>query len=202
MNGRRLRIPIRGLLLLAIGRSRGLEEFGTDTDAYLTSLAPFLALVLVFAVLAALAGEPRAALLLGLRQLCLLLAPAVLAELFCRLWQRRPEWARYATILNWSIWLEMTLVLLIYAAAAAAQQGVLPAAIALGLTAGLPIYLLAYQWFIARVALRLSHGRVALLLLANLIVSLAIVAASFYGVPSAQLKRELTSPDAANGSVL
>lgn len=190
---------MRGLFLLAAARVEGIEEFGTDRDAYLASLAPWLALALVGAGVVALGGLPRTALVLLLRQLGLLLAPAVIAEAFCRLWHRTPLWARYATILNWSLWLEVALfcaVLLI------GELGLLPAPLALAATLAAPLYLVAFHWFVARTALTLSHGRVALLLAANLLAAFGVIAASFYGSSSAELHRMLAPPaeSTANGS--
>lgn len=175
---RGIRAPLRGLLRLGLGRADGVRDFGEDRDAYLASLAPFVALTAVAALITALGGQPHQGLALLLRQISALLAPAVLAELFCRLW-RRP-WLRYATIVNWSNWLQLLVATVLYIVLRWAVVGAVPAGFAMAMTIGGILYLLAFQWFVARVALGISHGRVALLLTASLVVVTAI---SLQGVP-------------------
>ncbi len=199
------RFPFKGLLQLAIFQPRGLSEFGSDADAFLTSLAPFVALILVGAGITALAGEPREGALLLLRELCLLLMPPVVADLFCRFWKRSALWARYATVLNWSLWLQMMLLTFLYSVLVAARAGAIPDLLALAITFTAPLYLIAFHWFVARVSLSISHGRVALLLFTNVVLGVAILAASLYNVSPEALRRSLESPPdspSANGSTL
>jgi hypothetical protein len=174
------RIPAKGLLLLALGRKAGFDHFGTDGDAYLASLAPLLALGLVGSVWH---GVEQASWRLGaalsLRLICVLLAPAVVAEVFCRRWKRAGQWALYANMLNWSVWLSwFALVVLLLGSeilsSAGVNGGVVISLAALALFA----YLGWFHWFLARQILAVSRRRVFLLLLCSLLVSLAIAAVS------------------------
>jgi hypothetical protein len=166
-----------GLMLLAVGRADGFTHFGTDTDAFLGSLAPLVAFALVSAGLVALSGRVLAAAELFLLSLIGLLAPAVIAEPLCKRWQRQAYWALYANILNWS-----KLLFLMVAPLAIGLAASVPAAgavVALALLA----YAFWFQWFVARGALRLSRTRALLLLLAtqlgsNLLVLLPLLADS------------------------
>ena len=166
-----------GLLLLAVGRAEGFGHFGTDTDSFLSSLAPLVAFALVSAGLVALTGRVLGAAELFLVSLISLLAPAVIAHPLCARWQRQAYWPLYANILNWS-----KLLFLMALPVAVGLTEALPdagAVVALALLA----YMLWFQWFVARGALRLSRIRALLLLLAtqlgtNLLVLLPLLADS------------------------
>ena len=166
-----------GLLLLAVGRAEGFGHFGTDTDSFLSSLAPLVAFALVSAGLVALTGRVLGAAELFLVSLIGLLAPAVIAHPLCARWQRQAYWPLYANILNWS-----KLLFLMALPVAVGLTEALPdagAVVALALLA----YMLWFQWFLARGALRLSRIRALLLLLAtqlgtNLLVLLPLLADS------------------------
>jgi hypothetical protein len=166
-----------GLLLLAVGRAEGFGHFGTDTDSFLSSLAPLVAFALVSAGLVALTGRVLGAAELFLVSLIGLLAPAVIAHPLCARWQRQAYWPLYANILNWS-----KLLFLMALPVAVGLTEALPdagAVVALALLA----YMLWFQWFVARGALRLSRIRALLLLLAtqlgtNLLVLLPLLADS------------------------
>jgi len=155
-----------GLMMLAIGRKRGFAYFGTGTDAYLSSLAPLVALALVLGTFTMLGGNVKVGLILMLELLIGILTPAVVAHPLCRRWARESAWALYATLLNWT---PLVVVLAIAVESVVVKLLVLlgvPAATALPICAALlSIYLMWFQWFIARGALRLTRWRTAGLLL-------------------------------------
>ncbi len=164
-----------GLMLLAIGRKRGFLYFGTDSEAYLASLAPLLAFALVSAGLLALKA-PWVAAALFMLFMCQVLAPAVIADALCRRWDRTDCWALYATILNWAPFLFFMVLSGIMGIAGAAVQGGAPAESAA--TGSLLLfygYTLWFQWFVARGALNLSRVRAAILLGSNLMFGLLLL---------------------------
>ncbi len=153
-----------GLLLLAVGRKRGFSCFGTDSDAYLASLAPLLAFALVSAGLLAL-KTPVVAATLFMLFLCQMLAPAVIADALCRWWDRTERWALYANILNWAPFLFfMVLSVVITISSALVQAGAPADGTATGSILLFYGYALWFQWFVARGALNLSRLRAAVLL--------------------------------------
>ncbi len=102
---------VLGMLLLARGKAEGFDQFGYTLQAFLSSLAPLIAVPVVgYLLLAAHGGEPaRAGGELGalsdlLATICALLAPAVLSYELAKLWRRQALWLRFATALNWSQW--------------------------------------------------------------------------------------------------
>jgi hypothetical protein len=156
-----------GLLLIAVGQRRGFAYFGKTTDAYLASLAPLVALVLVKIGLMVVQGEVRAGATLGLLLICNLLAPAVISDALCGRWGCRDRWPHYANILNWAqfLYLIVAPLLLPLGAAGAGLLG---------------IYALWMQWFVARNALGLSRARAAwllgaILLNGNLLITILAV---------------------------
>jgi hypothetical protein len=164
-----------GLLLIGLGRARGFAQFGATNDAFLASLAPLLGFLIVLAGLVALTADPLAGLDVLLVGLCHLLAPAVIADLFCRLWHRRQGWAHFANVLNCAPWLMVPLIMLLLPFASlgvlaglSAQQAVL------ALYAGYLIYMAWFQWFAARHALNLPPGR-ALIVVVSLIFGTALL---------------------------
>lgn len=155
---------VPGILQLALLRAEGIRQFGDSRQCFLNSLAPLLAFPLVGAVLDLLSGagpEDLAALLAGL---VALLAPPVLSERMAWLFGRQPDWLRYATAFNWSRWAMLLalgggfILMAMLAALGIAER----TAVMLGLFAVLT-YSLVLDWFVARVGLRLSAWRAALL---------------------------------------
>ncbi len=208
MSGRlpiRAKIPAKGLVLLAVGRKAGFDHFGTDVDAYLGSLAPLVALILVSCAWVGVHNSaPHHAASLCLRLICMLLAPAVIAELFCRVWKRAGQWALYANVLNWSQWLAwFVLVILLLVAQLFVDAGASPA-VAVGF-AGLALlmYLTWFHWFLARKVLAVSRARVVMLLVVSAVVTLMIGAVSLMGDhdPAGALGLSDTA-GSANGSTL
>jgi hypothetical protein len=163
------------MLQLAAGRAQGVTFFGADVDAFLSSLAPLVAFALVSGGLVALAGKPRLAMELFLVSVIGMLAPAVIAHPLCRRWQREAYWPLYANILNWARLMFLMLAPMALGVAAAAPG----AAWAIGIA--LMLYVLWFQWFVARTALRLSALRALALMAAtqigsNLLVLLPMLA--------------------------
>ncbi len=169
---------LTGLMLLAIGRKSGFALFGTTPDAYLGSLAPFVALSLVVGGLDALGGHVALGLRVLLISLISLIAPPVIAEVFCRVWRRTAEWPRYANILNWGqLLMIMAIIVIATLAAAAAHFGVPQTAAVSGGLVVFMVYGIAFQAFAAHGALKLTRWRTALLVCGTLLgTDLLIVA--------------------------
>jgi len=164
--GRNGRVAL-GLLLAGLGRPAGFAQFGATADAFLASLAPLLAFLIVLGAVLAWSGRPLLGLTFFLTMVCGLLAPAVIADLFCRLWQRRQHWARYANVINCTQWLMVAaLMLLMPLAALAVSFGLNPVAAAAGVLAAFGVYVMWFNWFAARHVLDLSRGRALLVMLA------------------------------------
>lgn len=159
-----------GLLLIGTGRPAGFAQFGATSDAFLASLAPWLALIIVLAATTAWAGHPELGIAFFLIAVCNLLAPAVIAEAFCRLWDRRDHWALYANVLNCSQWLTAAMFLLLLPFASATLALGAPLVVATGLLlGGWVAYVLWFHYFAARHALNLSRGRAVVVMLAVVI---------------------------------
>jgi hypothetical protein len=159
-----------GLLLIGTGRAAGFAQFGASRDAFLASLAPWLGLLIVLAGMMAWAGHPVPAGVFFLMALCNLLAPAVIAEMFCRAWNRREYWGLYANVLNCSPFLMVAaFILLVPLASLAVPLGAsvtMATYLALGGWFG---YMVWFHWFAARHALSISSARATLVMLAVLI---------------------------------
>ncbi len=158
-----------GLLLIGTGRAAGFAQFGRNAEAFLASLAPLLAFLLVLGGVVAWAGHPWIGVSTVLTGVCNLLAPAVIADLFCRLWHRRQHWALYANVLNCAQWLTLAvLVLLLPLASLGLAMGLSVPQAALLLMVVFVLYLMWFHWFAARHALALSRGQALLVMLAVL----------------------------------
>ncbi len=150
-----------GLLLLAVGKRDGFAQFGADTHAYLSSLAPLVAFALVSGGIIAAAGKWLVGVELFLVSLIGIVAPVVIAEPFCRRWQREARWALYANIMNWS-----KLLFVMLAPMALGLASAVPAAAGVIVLAFFA-YASWFQWFAARGALGIGGWRAALLVLAT-----------------------------------
>ncbi len=174
---------VLGMLLLARGKAEGLDQFGYTVQAFLSSLAPLIAVPVVgYLLLAVRGGEPAraggelAALAELLGTICALLAPAVLSFELAKLWQRQVLWLRYATALNWSQWVIPLLASVLLLVGYPLLASALPNQLALGLV-GIAIggYALWLHWFIARHGLSLSRLRAVVLVVAVNIVTGVLV---------------------------
>jgi hypothetical protein len=149
-----------GILRIARGRADGVECFGATPRAFLSSLAPLLALPIIGAVLAMFSDGPRRALTgLGMT-LCALLMPAVLSFELARFWKRSEAWMRFATAFNWCEWILPVLACLaVVPMSLAIGAGVDESSANLALLIGLGCYGLWMQWFLASKALSLPAAR-------------------------------------------
>ncbi len=155
-----------GLLLIGTGRPAGFAQFGGNADAYLASLAPWLGLLIVLSGVLAWSGHPWPAAAFFLLAVCNLLAPAIIADIFCRVWDRRQHWALYANVLNCAQWLMLAAIMLLLPFASASTLLGLSQEEAARLLLGLlATYTLWFHWFAARHALQISAGRAAIVML-------------------------------------
>jgi hypothetical protein len=190
-----------GLLLIGLGRPAGFAQFGGTAEAFLASLAPVLGFLIVLCGALAWAGHWLLGLTFFLVLVCDLLAPAVIADLFCRLWHRREHWARYANVLNWTPWLFIALsMMLMPVAATVISAGVDPAIPLAAVAAVLGLYGMWFNWFAARHVLDLSRGRALLLALSvvlgtSLLLQVPITLSQMAGMkPATAALRALTDP--------
>lgn len=155
---------LAGLILLARGRAEGFAHFGSSTQMFLASLAPWIAFPLVGSVIVALGGYPAQGFISFLETICVLLAQPVISEALAERWQRRERWLRYATAFNWCQWLLPLLAgILLVPVRMLLSLGLPPDAAALLLLAIVVVYALWLEWFLARRGLEVSGTRAALL---------------------------------------
>ena len=155
-----------GILRVARGRASGVALFGDTPAAFGASLAPFIALPLVGAVLMFLQSPGLAPAGDLLSAWCAMLAPAVISWELARRWGREAQWLRYATAFNWCTWaVPMFGFALLLVLGIAAHLGMPPDQVGAALPLGLGIYALWLHWFLARHALALPAGRAGLLVL-------------------------------------
>ena len=159
-----------GVLLLARGRARGLDQFGNTVQGFLASLAPLIAFPLVGAMLVLTQGAVVPALTDFLATMCAILAPPVLSHALARRWRREADWLRFATAFGWCQWvLPLVAVAVMLVMAMAVGVGLPEQAGRGALLAVVALYALWLNWFVARHGLRLSPLRAAaLVLLVNL----------------------------------
>ncbi len=161
---------IAGLVQAAFGRKSGFAQFGATSDAFLATLAPPFGFLIVLCGALAWAGYTVPALALFFVITCNLLAPAVITEAVCRLWQRREHWLRYANVLNCMPWVILGLLtLMMPLASLAVSAGVAPNHAAFGLLIATCLYGMWFNWFAARQILQLSILRALGVMLAGVI---------------------------------
>jgi hypothetical protein len=161
---------IAGLILAAVGRKAGFAQFGATSEAFLATLAPPFGFLIVLCGVLAWAGYALPALALFLVITCNLLAPAVITEAVCRLWQRREQWLRYANVLNCMPWLILGLLtVMMPLASVAVSAGVPPQQASAVLLLGTGLYSMWFNWFAARQILQLSVARALGVMLAGVI---------------------------------
>lgn len=148
---------LKGVILLAQGKARGMAEFGGSTDAFLASLAPLIAFPLVLAVVAGLQGQPEAACISFLSLVTVSLAIAVVTQGFAAWTGREALWVRTATALNWSFWFVFPLMLAADTIRSLLVSAGMPQLVAFDvLMLGLCLYLFWYNWFIIRAGLQVK----------------------------------------------
>jgi len=165
---------LKGLLLLARGKSAGIAEFGNSADALGASLAPLLAFLLVATALAAVEGFWHVALLFLLMNLCVVLTVSVVIHTGAAWLGREAVWLRTATALNWSLWLLIPLGLVAGIVTGLLTHAGLPFAPAFDAMLSLVgLYYFWYNCFTVRSGLQTSVPRALLIVLAtNLIIGL------------------------------
>jgi hypothetical protein len=191
-----------GLLLVGLGKPAGFAQFGGSAEAFLASLAPLLGFLIVFSLVLAWSGRPLLGLTVFLTMVCNFLAPAVIAEPLCRLWQRRERWARYANVLNCTQWLMCAaLVILTPIEAVCMSAGVsLPVATgAVLLVFGL--YVMWFHWFAARHVLDLSAPKALLMMIAvvfgtGLLLQVPVILGAMAGQHAPHLMLDSATPPA------
>jgi hypothetical protein len=153
-----------GILRIARGRADGIDCFGANAQAFLSSLAPLLAFPVVGAAVALFNDGPRRALTGLAMTLCALLTPAVVSYELARFWQRGEAWTRFATAFNWCEWiLPVLAVLIMVPLSAAISLGLGEVATSMILLGCLGGYGLWLHWFLARNGLGLSRLRAVIL---------------------------------------
>jgi hypothetical protein len=156
-----------GLIMVGLGREAGFAQFGGTSESFLASLAPLLAFLIVLSAVLAWTRQPLLGLTFFLTALCDLLAPLVIADLFCRLWHKRDRWALYANVLNCAQWLMLAaLIVLLPLAAAAASMGMSVDAASAMVLSLFAAYAMWFHWFAARHVLDVSRLRAVLVMLA------------------------------------
>ena len=162
-----IRQVLHGLFLLGTGRSEGFGCFEGGRDAFLASLSPPIAFLLVLAALLLSQRPTAAALCLLLLLFCAVLLPPVLSHLMARLWRRGERWQRYATASAWSVWLVVPVYLpAMLLASVLLQMGIgreVANRAAMLLLAG---YFLWLQWFMAWKGLAIGRFKAVLTVLA------------------------------------
>ena len=152
--------PIIGAIQLALGQARGIARFGNTPQAFLASLAPWIALPLVGILLSVFNGNSRQAIGALLFIIVGMLGPAVVSHALASRWGREPLWLRYATAFNWCQWAVIAAFLLIvFALQATDDDDIDPETTVRIILAVVSIYGLWLNWTLARAGLDLSRGR-------------------------------------------
>lgn len=159
---------MRGLWRLAKGERAGISEFGSHLDHFYASLGPLIGIPLALAMVMAIRGEWRAAVVGFLSNLAGTLLLPVLVYEFARLFKREKLWMRTATALNWSfLMIFPTFVVAVVIGGVLAQCG-LAETVAAMLTLGLMgLYLLWYRLFVLASGLGLSLWQAGVVALAS-----------------------------------
>ena len=168
---------VKGLLLVARGRPEGLQCFGASSDAFLAALAPWLAFLLVAALLMLLRHPTAVGATLILLSFCALLLPPVLSHLLARRWKREGFWLRYATATVWCEWL----VIFAYAVSLLAGTLLLQLGVPADLAGAMFLVLfvcygLWLHWFLAWRGLELSRLQAGILVV-SVIAATALMCA-------------------------
>ncbi len=151
---------VQGLALLGRFRADGFARFEATPQAFLASLAPWLAFLLVGGALLALQGRPREAATDVAVLLCWLLAPPVVSQLVARLFSRGDRWLRYVTATTWCEWLMIVAYGLGVAAVTVLVNLGMPLRVAPPVLLGaIAVYWLALHLFLARRGLDLTLPR-------------------------------------------
>lgn len=163
---------VPGIIKLARGNAKGADEFSGTPESFTASLAPFIAFPLVGAVITSVSGDWKIAVMVFFSRLCGVLVLPVLIYEFARIFNRKGQWLRTATALNWCYWLALPAAIVAIILMMAAVSCGLPqefSEIAAIILTG--IYLLWNRWFVLKAGLQLNGWRAGLILLVSLILS-------------------------------
>lgn len=176
---------LQGLIKLARGDAKGIEEFSGTPEAFSASLAPLIAFPLVGAFITALSGDWKAALIGLLSRFCAVLALPLVTYEFARLFSRQTLWLRTATALNWCFWLVLPAIFVAALLGSVIVTMGLPVERAEIAVLGLiGLYLLWNRWFVFKSGLQLNGWRAGLILLASLVITALFAALPWVaGVP-------------------
>jgi hypothetical protein len=176
LDPRRTRCIYKGVFLLATGRSEGLDYFGDSPARFLASLAS-LALWPAIGVAALAAGSGGGEMTSDvMASVCAVLAPPVITYELARRWDRRAQWARYATGFNWCQWaLPVVGFILILLISGLSRSGLPSDAALVVLVCAFSAYGLWLHWFVAWRGLTVSRLRAALLVVAVNAVTVMLV---------------------------
>lgn len=183
MNGPTPRYHIlRSIWLAATFRKDGLRQFQSTRDAYLTSLAPIAALVLV----AGIGLAARFGLLFSIRVVLLMasgiLAPQVVSHFYASLVGRERQWLGYSVAFNWSQWaIPIFGVIMLLVMGMLTALG-FPEATASSLARlGIASYALALYVFITKHSLDISMiGSIFFIIAVNVTCSVLLIAPSLF----------------------
>ena len=168
---------LRGMGQLARLRGAGIEQFPATRQAFLNSLAPWLALPLVGGLLLLFGGQGRAAIGNLLFAAVALLAPAVVSHALARWWGREARWLRYAIAFNWCQWVITAAGLGVLVLAQIGIEAGLPRnAMLIILSLGFMIYAMAVQVNLASAALAMTRLRaIGFIVMINLAALLLVL---------------------------
>jgi hypothetical protein len=174
--GRKMPSILRGVGLIARGRTEGLNCFRDSPQAFLHSLLPGLGVMAAAFVQAVAAGSGVSAVVDIPATLCILLAPAVISYELARRWGREAFWNRYIVAFNWCQLLLPCIAFVMVLGVIVAQSGGRAAAPLLKpLFVCLAFYALWLNWFLARHGLALTPWRAAAMVGAVNIATLLIM---------------------------
>ena len=163
---------LQGLIKLARGDAKEIEEFSGTPEAFSASLAPLIAFPLVGAFITAVGGDWKSALIGLLSRFCAVLALPLVAYEFARLFGKQSLWLRTATALNWSFWLVLPAILVAALLGSILVQFGLPLTRAeLAVLGLIGLYLLWNRWFVFKSGLQLNISRALLMLAVSLIIT-------------------------------
>ncbi len=168
---------LRGLALLACFRAEGLTRFEATPRAFVASLTPWLAFLLVGGVMLALHGRVVEGATDSAVLLTSLLLPAVVSQALSAFWKRDALWLRYVTAYTWCEWLMLVAYAVSLLLASFCVAAGMPARIApIVLLSAVGVYWLGLHFFLARAALALSRTRAALVVAAVILSYAALLA--------------------------
>jgi hypothetical protein len=182
-----------GIIRLVCFDRSGFAVVGNTPQAFLSSLSPLIAFLLVGSALEVLSWGWRTGVGDGLQTLCVVLGQPVISNYLARRWKREDRWFRYATAMNWcQVAIPVLGALLLTAALLLGSLGFAPRVIAYGAFGVIFFYATILNWFLAWRGLDLSVWRaigflvlVTLGLAAVLAIPVALRAAQV-GLPAMQ----------------